>query len=319
MTENRRMYSVRASRKPQQPVLITRCVPAAISSIACQLPVSSDLWLIGGCAEAGVAVGFVFGVVAVEEDDAAIALEGQNVRRNAVEKPTVVTDDDGATSEIFKRRFERAHRVDVEVVGRLVQEQDVRPLFQNLRQMHAVALAARKCADLLLLLGAREVESRNVSARVYLAAAERDHILPGGNLFPDRFIWIERRAALLHGAEFDGLADAERAFVRRLLARNQTKERRLTSAVRADDADDAAGRKRERELVKQQTFAVSLAHVLSFDDDVAEARPRRDVNLKLRRAPLARLIDERLVGIDARFRFRVPRLRRHSDPFKLAL
>src|SRR5205085_5344597 len=65
--------------------------------------------------------------------------------------------------------------------------------------------------------------------------------------------------------------------------------------------------------------AVSLAHVLRFDDEVAEPRPRWNVNLKLCGVLFARLTNERLVSVDARFRFRMSRLWRHPDPLKLAL
>ena len=50
-----------------------------------------------------------------------------------------------------QRLFERAQRVDVEVVGRLVEQQQVAALPQQLGEVHAVALAARQRADLALL------------------------------------------------------------------------------------------------------------------------------------------------------------------------
>ena len=84
------------------------------------MPVLDAVRLIGCRAEPRPAVGFVFGVVAIEEDDTAVAFKGENVRGDAVQKPAVVADDDGAAGEILSRLFERAHGVDVEVVGRFV-------------------------------------------------------------------------------------------------------------------------------------------------------------------------------------------------------
>ena len=46
--------------------------------------------LVGFGAEAAAAVGFVIGVVALEPVDLAVALEGEDVGRDAVEKPAVV-------------------------------------------------------------------------------------------------------------------------------------------------------------------------------------------------------------------------------------
>ena len=55
-------------------------------------------------------------------------------------------------------------RVDVEIVGRLVEQQHVGAALQHLGEMHAVALAARELADLLLLVGALEVEGADIGA-----------------------------------------------------------------------------------------------------------------------------------------------------------
>ena len=45
-----------------------------------------------------------------------------------------------------ERFFEGAQGVDVEIVGRLVEQQDVGAQFQHFGEMHAVALAARQVA-----------------------------------------------------------------------------------------------------------------------------------------------------------------------------
>src|SRR3546814_13162834 len=84
----------------------------------------------------------------------AIALERQDVRREAIEEEAVVADDHGAARAIFERFFERRERFGVEIVGRFVEQQDVAALFQPLRHMDAIALAARELAALLLLFAA---------------------------------------------------------------------------------------------------------------------------------------------------------------------
>ena len=83
-------------------------------------------------------------------------------------------DHDGAAGEVEQRLLERAQRVDVEVVRRLVEEQDVAAALQQLREVDAVALAARELADGLLLVAAPEVEPRGVLPRVDLPLAEQD-------------------------------------------------------------------------------------------------------------------------------------------------
>src|SRR5207253_1675702 len=91
-------------------------LPQAVSSRA-QAAVFDAVRPLGLGAEPAAAVGLVVLVVALEPDDAALALEGEDVGGDAVEEPAVVADDDRAAREVDERVLERAQRVDVEVVG----------------------------------------------------------------------------------------------------------------------------------------------------------------------------------------------------------
>ena len=107
-------------------------------------------------------IGLVVGVVALEPDDLAVAFEGEQVGRDPVEEPAVVADHDRAAGELQERVLERAQGVDVEIVGGLVEEEEVPAAFQELREVHTIALAARQLADALLLIAALEVERGDV-------------------------------------------------------------------------------------------------------------------------------------------------------------
>ena len=134
------------------------------------------------------------------------------------------------------------------------------PDLQHLGQVHAVALAARERADLLLLVGALEVERADSRrATLHLALAEHEHVVAAGDLLPDGLLAVERVARLVDIAELHRLADAERAGVGLLLAGDHAEQRGLAGAVRADDADDAAGRQLEGQVVDQQLVAEALA------------------------------------------------------------
>ena len=82
----------------------------------------------------------------------------------------------------------------------------------------------------------------------------------------------------------------------------------------ADDADDAAGRQLERELVDEQSVAIALRQGLDVDDVLA--KPLGDGNDDLRggRRLLVALPDELVVSGDARLRLRLTRSRRRGDP-----
>src|SRR5581483_8571827 len=118
--------------------------------------VADAVGLVGLRAETLVTVRLVVAEVALEPHDLRVPLEREHVRRDAVEEPAVVADDDRAARELEERVLERAEGVDVEVVGGLVEQQDVAAAAEHLREMHTVALAARQVTDLLLLVGALE-------------------------------------------------------------------------------------------------------------------------------------------------------------------
>ena len=90
-----------------------------------------------------------------------------------------------------ERVLEGAQRVDVEVVGRLVEQQHVAAGLEQLGQVHAVALAAGQHADRLLLVGALEVERGDVGAAVHLAVAELDDVLAVGDLLEHGALVVE--------------------------------------------------------------------------------------------------------------------------------
>ena len=78
--------------------------------------------------------------------------------RDPVEEPAVVADHDDAARERLEPGLERAQRVDVEIVGRLVEQQHVAAGLEQLGEVDPVPLAAGQLADHLLLVGAAEVE-----------------------------------------------------------------------------------------------------------------------------------------------------------------
>src|SRR6185437_3738006 len=84
-------------------------------------PVRND----GVLAEPAHLVPFIVLEIALEPFDMAVAFEGQDVGGDAVEEPAVMADDDSAAGKILQRLFQRAQRIDVEVVGRFVEQQHV--------------------------------------------------------------------------------------------------------------------------------------------------------------------------------------------------
>ena len=64
----------------------------------------------------------VFAVRAFVIDHLRVALEREDVRGDTVEEPAVVRNHDSAAGEILEALLQRTQRVDIDVVGRLVQQ-----------------------------------------------------------------------------------------------------------------------------------------------------------------------------------------------------
>jgi hypothetical protein len=77
--------------------------------------------------------------------------------------------------------------------------------------MHTVAFAARQRADLLLLVGALEIERRAIAARIDLALAEKNEFVAAGYLLPDRLLAVERVTRLVDITEVNALAGRDGA------------------------------------------------------------------------------------------------------------
>src|SRR3989454_179810 len=257
-------------------------------------------------------------VVALEPADAAVAFEDEQVRRDAVQEPAVVADDGHAPREIEHGLLERTQGVDVEIVRRLVEQEHVPAGTQELREMHAVALAAGEVADLLLLIRAAEIERRRVRACVPCPRTDEDVLLATGDLFPHILFRVERVSGLGHVRELHGLADREAPAIRLFLAGDQPEEGRLPGAIGSDDADDPPARQREAQIVEEQLVAVGLAESLRLNDEVAEPGPGRDRDLELALAEPRIFRQETLVRLDARLALGLSRARRCAHPLELA-
>jgi hypothetical protein len=82
------------------------------------MPVLDPARLVRCGAQSGLPVSFIFRIVTVKEDHLALALEGEDMRRDPVEEPPVVADDHVAAREVIEPLFKRPHGVHVDVLTR---------------------------------------------------------------------------------------------------------------------------------------------------------------------------------------------------------
>ena len=165
-------------------------------------------------------------------------------------------------------------------------------------------------ADLLLLVGALEIERGAIGARIHLLLAEKDHVIAFGDFLPHGLLAVEAVARLVDIAKMHRLADLDGAFVGLFLPGDHAEQRGLAGAVRADHADDAARRQFEGQIIDQQIVAKALGQVVEIDHVLA--KPLGHGNGDLRDHVLLGIgdLEQFLVALIARLGLGLPRFRR---------
>src|ERR1700674_1635187 len=115
------------------------------------------------------------------------------------------------------------------------------------------------------------------------------------------------------------LAEVDSPAIGLLLAGQHAKEGGLAGAVRADHADDAAGRQLEGEVLDEQRVAIAFGEALDVDDVLPEALAGRDDDLRGAGSTLLVPLEELVIGADTRLRLRLAGARARRDPFALAV
>ncbi len=177
-----------------------------------------------------------------------------------------MADYDDATLEFGEVFLKDSEGHDVEVVGRLVEDEEVGPSHQHRGQMQAAAFAAAEGVDILLLVGGAEEEALQILHRGYALALGEGNILGDFGYGVDYLLRVvEGYAVLTIIAESDGLADVPATFVLRHDALKHLYECALAHAVRADEAEFFSPGKGVGEAVENHLVAEALRYALGFE------------------------------------------------------
>ena len=186
-------------------------------------------------------------VVAADVEEAARVppVELEDAVRDALKEQPVVRHRDGRVRRAREQLLEPEDRVHVEVVRRLVEEQEVRPSHELARERDALLPSSRERRDerpgRAALRHEREpgdvLVRREAGFPLLLAGVRARGALEDG--LADRRALAEDRH-LREEADAQAPLRGPRALVRRDLAREDGEQRRLPGAVRADEADAVA-------------------------------------------------------------------------------
>ena len=158
-------------------------------------------------------------------------------------------DEEHRSRKALERRLERLPRVEVEVVRRLVEDEEVRARGDEDGEAQPPPLPAREVAHLLhVRVPAGEEEA--AEQRLRLRAVEAGHRL---DAVEHAAALVQLEAVLGEVADLDAVTQLEVAGDRLL------EERRLAASVRADEGDVVAALQGEGDVVEERRPATSTS------------------------------------------------------------
>ena len=193
-----------------------------------------------------------------------------NAVGHAVDEVAVVRDGEDGAVEILQSTLQHFAAVHVQMVGRLVEKEEVVALEHQFAQRNAALFAAGEHGDLLVNVVAGEEEQRQ--HRAHAVEVEAGEGVP--QFVQDVLFRVEPGLVLLVVAQIDVGAELHLARVGLQFAGDDVEQRGLAHAVGADDGHAVAGAQVEVEVFKQPAPLEALGKAMHLEHVVARAAAR---------------------------------------------
>ena len=188
-----------------------------------------------------------------------------------VHEIAVVADDDDTAGEVLQVFLEDLQGDDVEVVGGLVEHEEVGVLHQHRAEVELAPLTAAELVDVVVLLlrGEEEVLEELRGGQVLSTA----HVDVLGNVLhhiDHLLLLVELQTLLGEIAETHGIANVEPSAVGWHKTKEQSDERGLSRAVVAHDAHLLEAGEVIIEVLEDYLVVESLRYILALEDFAAD-------------------------------------------------
>ena len=212
-----------------------------------------------------------------------------------------MADEQQRSRPVEKHLLEQLQRLDVEIVGRLVEHQHVRRACEQAREQQPVALAARQRTHRREGPFGWKQELLQIPVHVLRLAVHEDSVAAVGDGVEHGTIGIELLALLIVVDDLDAGAAPHLALVWRQLADQQPQECRLAGPVRPDQPDPIAPRHPYRQVADDGLAAKRFGHAFGLEH-------------RLTRALRERRLQAHVAGSRAARGALLPHLRQRLDP-----
>ena len=168
------------------------------------------------------------------------AIQFDNTRGHAIQKRAIVGDDDGRLDRARNQQvFEQRNAGNVEMVGRLVEQQQVRLACHGQRQHRTFALAARGGGRRAVFI---QTEAMQKLSQTRFASPALTVVVQGIEIRREREAFAQGGRLRWRGFLFDrgkvqAVVTAQHAAIQLKLAGNNFQQRRFAGAIAANEAD----------------------------------------------------------------------------------
>ncbi len=199
------------------------------------------------------------------------AFRGNVVGDHVVEEHPIVAYQQHCAGVVLQQVLQQFQRIYIQIVGRLVQHQQVRRLAEQARQQQAVAFAAGERLDrgAGALRGKEEIAE--VGHHVPSRTVDFDVVRSRCNGLRHGGFFVQPGAELVVIGHAKAAAAADTARVRRDLSQDQFDQRGLADAVRSDQADLVAAKDAAGEILDYAAPVVALGDMLEFGHQFTRA------------------------------------------------
>src|SRR5689334_19670893 len=198
--------------------------------------------------------------------DLARPVEAERDRHRAVEEVAVVADDEDGAVVVGDHLLKQVKGLQIEIVGGLVEHEQIRVPREFAGEQQARPLAARQRADWRVGKSRIEQEFLQIALDVLLRSTDLDPVAAIGEDVAHAARRLHQLALLVDDDPAQRLRLRHAAAVRLELAGQELQQCGLSNAVRPDESDTVAALNTESKVANDLALAEALGDVISLDD-----------------------------------------------------
>src|SRR5690606_12663370 len=184
---------------------------------------------------------------------------------NTVEEPTVVRNYNGTSGKVLKPFFQSTQGVDIDVVGRFVEQEHIGFFLKGHSKVQTIALTTRQHTAFLFLIGTCKVEPCKEGSCIDITTSHTYQVQTTRHYLKHSLVGINSRVALVNITNLDSLTNFKGSLVNSLLTHNHSKEGCFTGSVGTNNTYYTIWWQYEIKVFKEYPISKSFGHTFGLN------------------------------------------------------